>query len=115
MKILIIESNVAYRDYLVEELSLIDHDVQGADQEDGLITFLDFSPDVTLVLEYYEQEKRVRFQGRQTYQDVKNSATDGQQVFRAGVFDLTSEYEDYLSAMYPDKLVESLVQRIEEK
>jgi len=98
MKVLIVSRNQDWTDKFAEALreEQPGTEVYASSHENALARFLAEEPNVVLVSEYYEEDgiDEDNWPGRQTFADIKRSATEEQVILRCGFIPLS--HDDFL-------------------
>lgn len=92
-KVLIVTKDEAIREVLRLVCAGMKFGVVAVDHEDALSTFLTEEPAAIIVCDYDERGDKKYFKGTQTFQDIRNSATN-EVVLRMGFSKL--DHSDYL-------------------
>jgi hypothetical protein len=95
-KVMVVTNDRIVGESLLRVLRALGNKVILVDHNNALSSFLIEEPEVTFILEYSEIGDKLEDYniGRQTYQDIINSATEEQRIIRCGVEDYP--YSDYL-------------------
>lgn len=95
-KVMVVTNDRVVGEAFLRTLRALGNKVILVDHNNALSSFLVEEPEVTFILEYSEIGDKLEDYniGRQTYQDIINSATEEQRIIRCGVEDYP--YSDYL-------------------
>jgi DNA-binding NarL/FixJ family response regulator len=107
MKVLIVSRNQVWTDEFAEALreEKPGTEVYASSHENALARFLAEEPDIVLISEYYEKNdiSEENWPGRQTFADIKRSATEEQVILRCGFIPLS--HDDFLQLPFTAEAV----------